>query len=281
MIDPTDPLYNVPTNVPPAAPGMPYGNPYPNPPRDYVGEQLDATRRASGALDPVQPIGVWQSSTIKSLIGGLIVVLGAFGFKIAWNDAQVDAVTDGVIAFAAIASSLAGIAYRIRAERKVVVGARATDAKSSAVSSVCVAMAASLAVYAATGGCAAMFPATSTPTSRVYGIKYAFTQAVREVTDAVNAGMFDNRPDILRAIPPARRAVEDALNTAMRLAQDPAQKSNVTFWIEAADKALQHYVELTGAPNRSLPTTVPTSRPAATTRPGDRPDVLELRRRAA
>jgi hypothetical protein len=226
--------------------------------------------RGAGEIDPVQPIGALQSATIKTLIAGLIVVLATFGVKLAWSDAQVQAVADGVIAFATVASTIGGIIFRIRAERKVVVGAKATDKSSTTT---VVAFLGSLTVFGAaggfTGGCAAMFPATATPVSRVYALKQAFNQAKSEITDAVNARMFDNRPDILRQLAPARVAVEDALATAQKFAENPQLKGDALFWIEAVDKALQHYVELGGSQNRSLPTTRPaTNRTAWGVPPG-------------
>jgi hypothetical protein len=266
MMDPNDPLYRgtPPAYTDPRITSDPAVNPHPTP------------ARRGAELDP-QPIGMTQSATIRSIVGGLLVVLAAFGVKLKWTDADTDKITDAIIALAAVVSTALGIYFRIRAERKVVPGAKATDAKSpSNATTTCFALLASAFAYFAAGGCAAMFPPTSTPVSRVYGIKYAFTQAVNEVTHAIDTGMFDNRPDVLRAIPSARRAVENSLATALRLVEEPAQKSNVLFWIDAADKALQHYVELTGAPNRSLPTTLPTTRPAD---PAN--DVRELRRRAA
>lgn len=227
--------------------------------------------RGAAEADPVQPIGALQSGTIKTLIVGLIVVLAAFGVKLKWSDAQVQAVADGVIAFTTVVSTVGGILFRIRATRKVEVGAKATD-KSATVATI-LALLGSLTVYGAaggfTGGCQQMFPATSTPASRVYALKYAWTQAQREAKEAIDARMLDNRPDVLRAIPAARQTVDDALATALRFAQDPAKKADALFWIEAADRALQHFVELTGTANRSLPTTRPATRPAANPIPDD------------
>jgi hypothetical protein len=126
-----------------------------------------------------------------------------------------------------------------------------------------------------------MFPASATPISRVYAIKYAWTQTQIEAKRAIDARMFDARPDVLRAIPPARQAVDDAIATALRFAQDPARKTDAVFWIEAADKALQRFIELTGPANRAIPATNPTTRPASATFPMPERDTGDPPRLAA
>jgi len=206
-------------------------------------------------LDP-EPIGQLQSTTIRSLIVGIIAVLTTFGVKVAVSDQQTQAIVEGIGAAVTIGSMLFAWWGRVKATRVIRPPGDEARPEDHVAKAICW-----ILIGVGLGGCGAGCAATggASPAAQVAAARQTYTATLNATTDAINAGLIRD-PAILRGILAARHATEGALDGADNAA-DGVDPTGVGFdqWMQIVRDALAAYLKST---NRVAPTT----RPAAAAR---------------
>lgn len=121
---------------------MPYDDPYrPSDPNAPLPGPVGVPRYGDPQRSPcpaaavaAPPIGLTQSLTIKSLMVGIgiVAVVGLFGVRLVVTDADYRAVSEGVLAAAALVAQVAAWVGRVRARQPVALGATGPKLTSAA-----------------------------------------------------------------------------------------------------------------------------------------------------